>query len=108
MKSQLRTVPLSECNSTLVTFNRAQHSDRDHGIGITANKYCAYDPSLNGEMCQEATGGPLQKFPNNTSIAIVLGIASYNTACGTTTSNVYTRVASYLDWIEPIVWPHGL
>lgn len=37
-------------------------------------------------------------------MASVVGIVSYGVGCLTET-NVYTRVSSYLDWIEEHVWP---
>lgn len=52
------------------------------------------------------SGGPLQYFPSNESaVATVIGIVSFGIGCGSRLPSVYTRVAYYLDWIEPIVWP---
>lgn len=40
----------------------------------------------------------------SSNIFSVVGITSYGTGCGGTIPAVYTRVSSYLDWIEDIVW----
>lgn len=108
LTAHLRTTPLSECNRTLIATSQELFNDRVLENGVTESQYCAFDPLFNEENCLEATGGPLQIFPNNATIATVVGIASYDVGCGSTTPDIYTRVASYLDWIEPIVWPRGV
>lgn len=74
--------------------------------GIIQGQYCAYDPKARNDSCQGDSGGPLQYFADKESgIATVLGIISVGFGCGTALPSLYTRVAAYLDWIEPIVWP---
>lgn len=44
-----------------------------------------------------------REVPRNT-YSVVVGITSYGQMCGSKIPGVYTRVFSYLDWIESIVW----
>lgn len=52
------------------------------------------------------SGGPLQTTIGNQCIFNIIGLTSYgSTFCGGKNApGIYTRVSSYLDWIEPIVW----
>ncbi|XP_055308885.1 ankyrin-1-like [Sitodiplosis mosellana] len=104
-KTQLTSMPLTECNRTLFELNRdANQAALRNGIG--GGQYCAYDPQARNDSCQGDSGGPLQYFDENDSgIATVLGIVSVGFGCGTALPSLYTRVAFYMDWIEPIVWP---
>ncbi|XP_017783437.1 PREDICTED: serine protease snake-like [Nicrophorus vespilloides] len=58
------------------------------------------------DTCQGNFGGPLQSF-NRFGSFNIHGVMSFGKACLLTNSpGVYTRVANYIDWIEPIVWPN--
>ncbi|XP_031621883.1 uncharacterized protein LOC116339921 [Contarinia nasturtii] len=98
LKTQLKTMPLSECNRTLLDWNR------DKGIflpvfrnGISESQYCAFDPNARNDSCQGDSGGPL--FRSNSNTSSIIGIVSFGISCGTTLPSVYTRVAYYFDWI---------
>ncbi|XP_070150766.1 transmembrane protease serine 9-like [Polyergus mexicanus] len=54
--------------------------------------------------CSGDSGGPLVQFENNTPIQI--GIVSWGVLpCGVNhVPSVYTRVASYVDWIKMTIW----
>ncbi|XP_065353230.1 venom protease-like [Cloeon dipterum] len=73
----------------------------DHEIMICAGQ-------LDGEKdtCLGDSGGPLTvRSVNNTCISYVVGITSFGRYCGFRNSpGIYTRVASFLPWIERIVW----
>lgn len=73
---------------------------------ITNKQYCAYDPDAKNDSCKGDSGGPLQIFVDNSHVSTVVGIVSFGISCGTALPAVYTRVASYLDWIESFVWPN--
>lgn len=106
-KTQLKTLSLDECNATLAEYNiRAQQAPLRNGIMV--GQYCAYDPLGKNDSCAGDSGGPLQFFPENEPLASVIGIVSYGISCGSELPGLYTRVAKYVDWIEPIVWPKGL
>ena len=55
--------------------------------------------------------GPIQVFlGNDKCVFALIGITSYgNILCGFKDSpGIYTKVSSYLDWIEEKVWGHQL
>lgn len=99
-------MPLMMCNATLLEFNvKAKLTAfRD---GVSQRQYCAYDPEAKSDSCQGDSGGPLQYFPEKRSLAVVVGIVSHGISCATDLPAIYTRVASYLDWIESSVWPNA-
>lgn len=97
-------MPLSECNTTLLNWNR----EKDLLVfrnGINAGQYCAYDPQARNDSCQGDSGGPLQVFRIDSNTTQVIGIVSFGIGCGTTLPSIYTRVAYYYDWISSYVWP---
>lgn len=74
------------------------------------NKICSLPNRGNG-VCRGDSGGPM--FYNSSNEYILIGVASYITgasltpagyrsACGTGSIEVYTKVSSYLDWIQKI------
>lgn len=52
------------------------------------------------------SGGPIQTVKDvNRCVSYVIGVTSFGTACGLRYSaGTYTRVESYLNWIESKVW----
>lgn len=52
------------------------------------------------------SGGPLQTTIGNQCVFNIIGLTSYgSTFCGGKNSpGIYTRVSSYIDWIEEKVW----
>lgn len=101
LKTNLTSMPLSICNSTL--FGNNHPSLRN---GIRESQCCAYDPEGRNDACQGDSGGPLQIF-SSPAIGTIVGVVSFGISCGTTLPGVYTRVAYYIDWIERIVWPNS-
>lgn len=99
-------MPLAECNSILLQYND-NHNKSQPALrnGIDESQYCAYDPQGNGDSCQGDGGGPLQFIPNDSTVAHIVGVISFGISCGTSYPAIHARVAHYLDWIEPIVWP---
>lgn len=98
LKAQAKTMPLTECNSTISRYNADVNQPAYPG-GINESQYCAYDLHGRNDSCQRDGGGSLLFF--NKGIATIFGINSFNIDCGTT---VYTRVAYYFDWFGRIVW----
>lgn len=102
-KTQVQTMPSAQCNSTLLEIGKKTNSAALRN-GIDDGQYCAYDPNEMSDSCQGDSGGPLQFFPDDSKTAHVVGIVSFGISCATRLPSLYTRVAHYLDWIEPIVW----
>lgn len=100
-------MPLSQCNETLLKYNKNKNLAAVRG-GISDSQYCAFDPDGKKDSCEGDSGGPLQIIGNASNPTRVVGIISFGVAgCGSTIPSVYTRVASYIDWIESIVWPNN-
>ncbi|XP_031632850.1 serine protease persephone-like [Contarinia nasturtii] len=104
-KTYLVTMPLSECNDTMIHYNQLPNHAPFRN-GISQGQYCAYDPQGVNDSCRGDSGGPLQYFDKNSSVVHIVGIVSFGISCGTSLPSIYTRVAYYLNWIEPIVWPN--
>ncbi|XP_031634562.1 serine protease persephone-like isoform X2 [Contarinia nasturtii] len=105
LKTNLTTVPLRECNSTWIEWNKSENLVIFRN-GISNGQYCAYDPEGRRDSCHGDSGSPLQYFANsNSSTATIVGIVSLGYFCGIPLPSIYTRVAYYVDWIESIVWP---
>uniref|UniRef100_A0A1Q3FLB4 Putative trypsin-like serine protease n=1 Tax=Culex tarsalis TaxID=7177 RepID=A0A1Q3FLB4_CULTA len=73
--------------------------------GIMRSQLCVGSVVGGQDTCQGDSGGPLQiTKQENHCVFYVIGITSFGQTCGSTVPAIYTRVAAYLDWIEPIVW----
>lgn len=97
-------MPQTDCNERILLYNLLVNLPVFRN-GISDGQYCAYDPHAKKDSCQGDAGGPLQLIPNDSTVAHVVGIVSFSFDCGSSIPGIYTRVAHYLDWIEPIVWP---
>ncbi|XP_041980976.1 uncharacterized protein LOC121734431 [Aricia agestis] len=80
-----------------------------HWNGFTDKQMCAGNLDGGIDTCQGDSGGPLQVRLNSgqidSAIHMVVGITSFGFKCGVRNQpGVYTRVASYIDWIEEHVW----
>ncbi|XP_045478559.1 serine protease Hayan-like isoform X2 [Harmonia axyridis] len=96
-KAKLTAVPLQKCNVTYLT--RASKY-------LLSTQICASDNK--SDTCQGDSGGPLQvQNIANSSVYSIVGITSYGIGCGSKYPGIYTRVSSYLDWIEEIVWANS-
>ncbi|XP_036325276.1 serine protease snake-like [Rhagoletis pomonella] len=75
--------------------------------GLMDTHLCAKDLQFNRDTCQGDSGGPLVlHIPNEyESVPYIIGVTSFGLGCATNSPGIYTNVAKYLDWIEPIIWP---
>jgi secreted trypsin-like serine protease len=51
------------------------------------------------------SGGPLLVVNSGDNKNYLVGLTSFGFGCGTSFPSIYTRVSSYIDWIEEKVWP---
>ncbi|XP_023936385.2 trypsin-2 [Bicyclus anynana] len=93
-----------KCDSILEMFH-----NRNWG-GFKENQMCAGKLVGGIDTCQGDSGGPLQvKVPLKTegNIYQILGVTSFGIRCGQKNRpGIYTRVSSFIDWIEDKVWGH--
>ncbi|KAL4717064.1 hypothetical protein ACJJTC_016951 [Scirpophaga incertulas] len=81
-----------------------------HWCGMAENQLCAGVLDGGVDACQGDSGGPLQlKFnlprSNGENIYRLIGVTSFGIGCALPNyPGIYTRISSFLDWIEPIVW----
>ncbi|XP_018789944.1 PREDICTED: serine protease snake-like isoform X1 [Bactrocera latifrons] len=79
--------------------------------GIIHSQLCANDTVGMSDTCQGDSGGPIIMYRTDDEnedyyyeMPYVVGITSFGNGCGSRVPGVYTRVASYIDWIEKIVY----
>ncbi|KAL0809035.1 hypothetical protein ABMA28_012676 [Loxostege sticticalis] len=75
--------------------------------GFAPEQMCAGELRGGKDTCQGDSGSPLQAASKaNPCIFYVIGVTSFGRQCGKSgTPAIYTRVSSYIDWIESVVWP---
>lgn len=61
------------------------------------------------DTCQGDSGGLLMRFESVQRRWVLAGLASYGRGCGSPHyAGVYTRVATYIDWLRNIIGNDGL
>uniref|UniRef100_A0A2A4JFQ7 Peptidase S1 domain-containing protein n=1 Tax=Heliothis virescens TaxID=7102 RepID=A0A2A4JFQ7_HELVI len=105
LKGEVDFIDSFTCDSLLVT------SRNRHWWGLEEHQICAGKLEGGVDTCQGDSGGPLQvqldlPIVDQGNINYVIGITSFGKGCGAPNQpGVYTRVVSFIDWIEDIVWP---
>ncbi|XP_061512630.1 serine protease snake-like [Anopheles gambiae] len=96
----LQKVKLQALDSTIcadrVPINRRQMPE-----GLRDDQLCAHSKTM--DTCEGDSGGPLQTHRYNmfgNVFPLVVGVVAFGTPCTDGSTGVYTRVSSYLDWIE--------
>lgn len=102
LKTNLTALDLATCNDELTGY--AKRPNRRFAAGLNEGHICAHAAGGMRDACQGDSGGPLQLVGPN-DVSTVVGVVSFGIACGSTLPSVYTRVATYLAWIETMVWP---
>ncbi|XP_016937311.3 trypsin-1 [Drosophila suzukii] len=95
LKVPLKGVSNEECQVHYQVDQLAQ--------GLLGTQMCAGDVSGERDTCQGDSGGPL--LMQDGPLGYVVGITSLGQGCASGPPSVYTRVSSFVDWIEGIVWP---
>ncbi|XP_046389011.1 serine protease snake-like [Ischnura elegans] len=76
--------------------------------GVVDGQICAGYLEGGKDTCEGDSGGPLQvRDKDDPCIIRIIGVTSFGAAlCGMeNTAALYTNVASYISWIESVVWP---
>uniref|UniRef100_A0A8D8EVJ1 Serine protease persephone n=1 Tax=Culex pipiens TaxID=7175 RepID=A0A8D8EVJ1_CULPI len=110
LKVNLTTEPLKQCDQEYRTAIGPKSSKLANGV--IASQYCTIGSRIETgaaagrrrDSCNGDSGGPLHFLDETVSRFFLVGVTSFGLGCGETAS-IYTRVAAYLDWLEPIVWP---
>ncbi|XP_044262181.1 serine protease snake-like [Tribolium madens] len=108
LKVNLTTVPYRKCKQRFTSSRRLK-------VGINDTEQLCAGDSEGGDTCPGDSGGPLHYkkmafysafLGDIDSHFVVVGVTSFGKGCGIKDSiGVYTKVFSYLNWIEDIVWP---
>ncbi|XP_045501278.1 serine protease snake-like isoform X1 [Colias croceus] len=78
--------------------------------GLQSHQLCAGKLEGGVDTCQGDSGGPLQaKIPlpvtTQSAMHFIIGVTSFGMGCARANlPGVYTRVSSFVDWIEDVVW----
>lgn len=102
LKANVSSVPLILCNQTLLEYNRlAQQPSLQ---GLSGSQMCALNALEHKDACQGDSGGPIFLY-HESGVSTIVGIVSFGISCASSLPAVYTRIASYTDWIENMIWP---
>lgn len=102
LKAYLNVVPLDSCNQTLTKYNEL--SNQPSLRALSESQMCALNEKTKSDACQGDSGGPLF-IREPSGMSYIQGIVSFGVSCGTDLPGVYTRIASYAEWIENTIWP---
>ncbi|XP_072938101.1 serine protease snk-like [Epargyreus clarus] len=108
--AQVNIIESSNCDH-LLRLKRNRHWQ-----GVVEHQVCAGHMAGGIDTCQGDSGGPLQYLisgskgpvghPHSWSVHRIVGVTSFGYGCArANTPGVYTRVASFAEWIESVVWP---
>lgn len=80
-------------------------SNRKLPQGIIDSQICVGSLRGSQDTCQGDSGGPLEIVTDQKGCTFhLIGVTSLGAACGLGSPSIYTRVSSYIDWIETTVW----
>ncbi|XP_073829269.1 serine protease persephone-like [Musca autumnalis] len=104
LKIELTVTPIDKCNASFALDGYMPRIKQ----GIQNTQLCAKDKKQEKDACHGDSGGPLVLVADESRKSYkVIGVVSAGFSCADITPGLYTRVASYLDFIEQIVWPNG-
>lgn len=100
LKEKLEEIPLEDCRESY-------KNDQDQEFVFKESHLCVPSHVKQDKICSGG-GAVFTKSLNSTGTRYTLhGMKSFGTGtyCDSEFPDVYTRVSSYVDWIEKIVWP---
>ncbi|XP_058065067.1 uncharacterized protein LOC131214755, partial [Anopheles bellator] len=95
MRAEVDKIELSSCAERIVT-SRRQMPD-----GFRDDQFCAVGDDT--DTCEGDSGGPIgvkRLTVGGLVVPLVVGIVSFGTPCTAGSTGVYTKISSYIDWIE--------
>lgn len=100
LKVALPLLDTSFCSNVFQTDKKSLPS------GVADSMLCAGELKGNKDTCQGDSGGPLLITQNdNNCLHYIVGITSFGRNCGSeNTPAIYTRISSFVEWIEDNVW----
>lgn len=100
-KVMLDLLDVQECEELYI--------DRRFKDGIKDGQLCIGSTRGGKDTCQGDSGGPIQVITEPKGCTYhVIAVTSTGSACGIGRSpSIYTQVASYIDWIEEVVWKNS-
>ncbi|XP_012524177.2 serine protease snake [Monomorium pharaonis] len=103
MKVQLNYISENDCKKAYAE----DLGTRRLPDGLISSLLCAGIMEGGKDTCQGDSGGPLQRIlAEPYCMYSIVGVTSFGKFCAFKDSPaIYTRVSSYLDWIENTVWP---
>ncbi|XP_067635814.1 serine protease persephone-like [Eurosta solidaginis] len=103
LRARQEIVDNSRCNGSYAETGL----NRRIPVGIISTQLCAHDRSMTRDASQGDSGGPLIMVVDEAvSKFRIVAVISAGISCGTSTPAIYTRVSSFLDFIESVVWPN--
>ena len=100
LSSTLQKVQLHALDATICA-ERIPTNRRQMPEGLRDDQLCARSETM--DTCEGDSGGPLQTLRYDllgNIFSFIVGVVSFGTPCVEGSTGVYTRVSSYLDWIE--------
>ncbi|XP_054273148.1 venom protease-like [Macrosteles quadrilineatus] len=104
-KGNVSFIPEQECNNAIGPIMKQRDAELKDKMMLCAANF------VNGtDTCQGDSGGPLQYLRPDSCMYSQVGITSFGVKCGNFYGQpkypaIYTRVSSYIQWIETNVWP---
>nr|XP_040235805.2 acrosin-like [Anopheles coluzzii] len=100
LSSTLQKIKLQALDETICA-KRLPAMRREMPEGLRDDQLCAHSATM--DTCEGDSGGPLQTDRTDLlgkTYALIVGVVAFGTPCTNGSTGVYTRVSSYLDWIE--------
>lgn len=93
---------MQKAKVTELSINQCKKSYEKTRLVFADSQLCALNLVKTADTCQGDSGGPLQLFKDDQYF--IVGITSFGIGCGSSLPGIYTRVNSFIDWIEKRIW----